>query len=72
MITCTLEISENVGELYKVFLSEKLQSDRASCRMTKGRTLKFEIEAKDPVSMRAFTNSILRIIETHEKISRVK
>ncbi len=72
MITCTLEIKDNVDELYQIFSSEKLKSDRANCNIKKGDTLTFKIEAKDPVSMRAFMNSILKIIETHNKISAVK
>ncbi|MEK6917049.1 MAG: hypothetical protein AABW92_04870 [Nanoarchaeota archaeon] len=72
MITCKLEIDENVEELYKIFLSEKLQSDRASCNIKKGKTLVFEVKAKDSISMRAFMSSILKIIEIHNKISKVK
>ena len=72
MITCKLEIDENVEDLYKIFLSEKLQSDRAICNIKKGKTLVFEVKAKDPISMRAFTNSILKTIEIHDKISQIK
>jgi tRNA threonylcarbamoyladenosine modification (KEOPS) complex Pcc1 subunit len=69
---CSLEVHENVDELYQVFLSEKLESDRASCTIKKDTTLVFEVKAKDPVSMRAFLNTILKIIETYDKIKAVK
>ncbi|MBN2368130.1 hypothetical protein JXC34_03850 [Candidatus Woesearchaeota archaeon] len=68
MIACRLVFTENVEELHKIFLSEKLNSDRAECRIEKGKTLVFEINAKDPVSMKAFMNSILNIVQTYEKV----
>jgi len=69
MITCTLEIKENVEDLYKIFLPERLKSDRATCKITKkGGKLRFEINANDAVSMKAFLNSILKIIQTYDKI----
>jgi tRNA threonylcarbamoyladenosine modification (KEOPS) complex Pcc1 subunit len=67
MLTCSLEISTDVDNLYKIFLSEKLSSPRANCTIKKGKTLIFEIIAKDSVSMKAFTNSILNMIQTYEK-----
>ena len=72
MISCTLEVYENVDDLYKIFLSEKLKSDRAECVITKNKALSFEIKAKDPVSMKAFVNSILKIIQTYDKIAYIK
>ena len=72
MITCTLEFSENVNDIYKICLSENLESNRAKCIMSKGKTLKFKIDAKDPVSMKAFVNSILKIVQTYNKVSKVK
>ena len=68
MITCTLKVTENIENLYKIFCAEKLESKRAKCTIIKGDALIFDIEAKDPVSMKAFTNSILKIIQTHDKI----
>lgn len=73
MISCTLKVNENIDELYKIFLSEKLKSERAECIITKkGNALLFEVKAKDPVSMKAFLNSILKIIQTYQKISQIK
>ena len=72
MISCTLKVNENIDDLYKIFLSEKLKSDRAECVITKTDVLLFEIKAKDPISMKAFLNSILKIIQTYDKISQVK
>jgi tRNA threonylcarbamoyladenosine modification (KEOPS) complex Pcc1 subunit len=72
MITCTLEVSDNINDLQKIFLSENLETNRAKCTISKDKTLKFSIVAKDPVSMKAFVNSILKVIETYNKISRVK
>lgn len=72
MISCTLEIKDNVEDLHKIFLSEKLSSERAQCTIKKKNTLIFKIKAKDPVSMKAFLNSILKIIQTYNKISDVK
>jgi tRNA threonylcarbamoyladenosine modification (KEOPS) complex Pcc1 subunit len=71
MITCILEFSENTEDLYKIYLSENLESKRAKCVITKGKTLKFDITAKDPVSMKAFLNSILKIAQTYEKVSKI-
>lgn len=68
MISCTLKVNENIDDLYKIFLSEKLKSNRAECIITKDKALLFEIKAKDPVSMKAFLNSILKIIQTYDKI----
>lgn len=67
MISCTLEIHENVDDLYRIFKSEALESERAKCTITKKKLLSFQIEAKDPVSMKAFLNTILKIIETYDK-----
>ena len=68
MISCTLKVNENIDDLHKIFLSEKLKSDRAECVITKNNELIFEIKAKDPVRMKAFLNSILKIIQTYKKI----
>ncbi len=68
MISCTLKVHENIDDLYKIFLSEKLKSNRAECIITKNDALLFEIKAKDPISMKAFLNSILKIIQTYDKI----
>ena len=70
MITCRLVINEDVDDLYKIFLSEKLSSDRAECKIKKNKELEFEITAKDPISMKAFLNSILKIIHVYQKISK--
>lgn len=72
IITCTLEFSDNIEDIYKICLSEKLESERAKCVMSKGKSLKFNITAKDPVSMRAFVNSILKIVQTYDKVSELK
>ncbi len=73
MIVCSLKIQDRVDEIYKLFLSEKLESDRAYCKIKKIKkenkeySLVFNVRAKDPVSMRSFLNTILKIIETYEK-----
>ena len=73
MITCTLRFEDNIEDLYKIFLSENLESDRAKCVISKdNKKLNFKITAKDPVSMKAFVNSILKIVQTYEKVSKVK
>ena len=72
MISCILKVHENVDELYKIFSSEKLKSDRAECVITKDNALIFEVKANDPVSMKAFLNSILKIIQIHDKISQIE
>jgi tRNA threonylcarbamoyladenosine modification (KEOPS) complex Pcc1 subunit len=72
MITCSLKVHENVDDLYKIFLSETLKSDRAECTVEKDKALTFNIKAKDPVSMKAFLNSILKIIQTYEKTKAIK
>ncbi len=71
MITCVLEVHENVDDLHRIFKAEKLESSRASCEISKGKTLKFDIKAHDPVSMKAFLNTILKIIETYDKVSAI-
>ena len=72
MITCTLKVHEDVDKLYKIFLSENLESDRAKCNVEKGDALIIDIEAKDPIAMKAFVNSVLKIIQTYEKTKDVK
>ena len=72
MITCELKFEEDIEELYRLFESDTLSSKRASCRITKGKDLVFKIEAKDPVSMKAFLNSILKVVQTYRKIKEVK
>ena len=69
MISCTLKIHDNADDLYKIFLSERLKSDRAECVVKKNNALEFKIKAKDPVSMKAFITSILKIVQTYEKIN---
>ncbi len=71
MITCSLEIHDKVEDLYKIFMSERLESDRAECKIKKDKTLIFKIKAKDPVSAKAFLNSILKIIETYDKTKSI-
>jgi tRNA threonylcarbamoyladenosine modification (KEOPS) complex Pcc1 subunit len=72
MITCLLEVHDDVDDLYKLFMSEKLESDRATCHIKKDNSLRFEITANDPVSMKAFLNTILKIIETYNKTSALE
>ena len=68
MITCVLKVHENVDDLYKIFINEQLSSNRASCEIKKGKLLEFHIKADDPVGMKAFLNSILKIVQTYDKI----
>jgi len=68
MIKCRIELEDDVSDLYKIFLSETLSSDRAECKVTKTDVLVFDIAAKDTVSMKAFVNSILKVIETYQKV----
>ncbi len=72
MIACTFEITEDIDDLYKIFSAEKLASKRAECAISKGDALKISVRAKDPVSLKAFTNSILKIIQTYYNIKSVK
>ncbi len=72
MITCTLKVQDNVDELYEIFLSEKLESDRAKCTIGKDKDLIIKIDAEDPVSMKAFVNSVLKIIQIYEKTKDIK
>ena len=72
MIYCELRISDDVEYLYKIFSSETLSTERASCKIKKNKELIFNIEAKDPVSMKAFLNSILKVVQTHDKIKQIK
>ncbi len=71
-MNCTLEVHEDVDDLYKLFMTEKLESNRAKCEIKKGKSLMFEIKADDPVSMKAFLNTILKIIETYNKTSALE
>jgi len=68
MISCSLELNTDVDDLYKILKSEELKSPRAHCTIKKNKRLILKIEAKDPVSMKAFLNTILKIIETYQKI----
>ncbi|MFH2020962.1 MAG: KEOPS complex subunit Pcc1 [archaeon] len=70
---CTLTISSHADELYDVFKPENFDSSRARCIIQKDKkSLVFDIDAKDPVSMKACLNSILKIVETYEKVSVLK
>jgi len=72
MISCTLNVQEDVDDLYSLFEAENLESSRAKCTIIKEKSLVFKITADDPVSMRAFISSILKIIETYNKSKAVK
>ena len=71
MITCTLEFHDDVEDLYKLFLSEKISSGRGDMKIKKGKSLFFEINAKDLVTMKIFLNSILKVVETYNKVKAV-
>ena len=68
MITCKLQLRDDIDDLYKIFLSETLKSERANCNITKNKLLTFEVTAKDPIAMKAFLTSILNIVQTYYKI----
>jgi tRNA threonylcarbamoyladenosine modification (KEOPS) complex Pcc1 subunit len=68
MIKAKITVDKNIDGLYLVFKAEKLETKRASCTIKKGKSLIFEVEAKDPTSMKAFMNSIMNTIEIYEKI----
>ena len=72
MISCALEVSEDIDELHRIFLAERLESSRATCRITKGRSLVFRVKAKDPVAMKALLTSILKTIEIYNKTRDLK
>ena len=73
MISCSLVVHEDVEDLYKIFLSENMKSDRAECKISKkGDSLVFDITSTDAVSMKAFINSILKIVETFNKVKDIK
>lgn len=67
-MNCTLEVHENVEDLYKIFLPETLSSKRATCTVEKDTALRFTLQAQDAVSMKAFLNSILKIIQIYDKL----
>ena len=68
MITAKIIVEENVDDLYRIFKAEKLESKRAKCTIKKNKALIFEVKAKDPISMKAFMNSILNVLEIYSKI----
>jgi tRNA threonylcarbamoyladenosine modification (KEOPS) complex Pcc1 subunit len=72
MIKCQLSIDNNIDHLHKIISAEKFVSKRATITLSKSNNLSIIIEAKDPISMKAYVNSILNIINTYEKISNVK
>ena len=65
---CTLQISDS-DSLFKILSLENFGSDRAKCKISKGLV---EIEAKDPASMRSIVNSVLKVIEAHDKAMQIK
>lgn len=65
---CILAVEEDVSELHNIFLAEDLNTKRARCKIEKGEVLKFTIDANDPIGMRALINSILKVIETYQKL----
>ena len=62
MITCHIEIQQDIDALHKI-------SKRTECKIEKKKdVLLIHIHSKDIVSAKAFTNSILNIIEIYYKV----
>ena len=59
--------------LYNCFLSEASDKDRASIKITREKnSVRFKIEAKDATALKASANSIIKLLEVHEKLKDVK
>jgi tRNA threonylcarbamoyladenosine modification (KEOPS) complex Pcc1 subunit len=75
MINCEITLKKNLDEIYKLFLPEikQAKTKRAEYTLEKtNKSLRFVIEAKDIKSFKAFVNSIIKIIETYNKVAVLK
>ncbi|MBD3202755.1 hypothetical protein GF327_00540 [Candidatus Woesearchaeota archaeon] len=74
MIECTISINDDAGNLYRVLLPElkECKTKRAKCLLKRQTNkLKIQIKAKDITSLKGFSNSVIRIIETYLKIRQL-
>lgn len=63
-------ITENVDNLYKCFLPEIISTSRAKINLKKeDNKLKFIIETKDSVALRAMLNSVTKLLNVYEKVN---
>ena len=59
--------------IYDAIRQEQTEQGRAKTKFTKDKeSTKIEIEANDPVALKAHVNSAIKMIETWEKMQKVK
>lgn len=59
-------------ELYKIFQPEISKKDRSGFKLIRGKNnLKFIIESKDSVALRATLNSITKLLTVYEKTIKI-
>ena len=72
MYHATITLPDPQGTLFKAFHAEKQREkqDRSSYSLTQKQKLcVFTITAKDPVALRASTNSIIKLAIVHDKMA---
>ncbi len=74
--TATITVQdESAEELYKVSLPEIQQSDRERTHTEISHTkdqVVFNIQAKDPIALKAITNTIIKIITVFDKMKTIR
>lgn len=71
MISCLITLHEDIENIHQLFLAElpNAESRRAGYTVKKKKDcLEIEIRAKDVTSLKAFTISVLKILETYSRI----
>ena len=67
-----ISIHENIEDIYKVILPEVKKWERSNFEMKKDKKeLRFIIEAKDSVALRATLNSITQLLTVYEKVKEI-
>ncbi len=74
MIECEITLTDDIENIHKLFLPElPVRTNRAEYKIFKQKdALRIQVKAKDVTSMKAFVNSILKVLETHKKITKLK
>ncbi len=68
---CTFKIKSK-GNLYKALLPDVSSTKRAVLELKKEEDyLKIKIKALDAIALKAFTSSVLKLLEVHEKVKEM-
>ena len=72
MIKAVITIDEDVENLYKAIQPEIRKQLRSTIEIKKTDKLTFEIEAQDPVALRATLNSLTQMLTVFHKVKEIK